>query len=157
MNTSRTRRPPTPRRMTYSKVDWEAAQVAWAEGQFSDEWKPWRHKAAMLGGIISPPEGTKWDSWEDAQPSQRAMLIRAIRETPQLLESCLPGAGWWSVVIERMLAVRDDWREEAALHEQEVRRWRAENEPRAREAMMSVGQVFARIAESMGYVAQGKG
>ena len=49
-----------------------------------------------------PPSGTRWDSWDDDAPSQRAILIRALRETPTLLAKCVKGAKSWSVVIDRL-------------------------------------------------------
>jgi hypothetical protein len=68
--------------------------------------------AAMEAGIIYPPEGTGWDQWDDDHPSQRAILIRAIRETPVLLERCIREARQpsWAVVIEALLHGRDAMR-----------------------------------------------
>src|SRR5512146_1944784 len=94
---------------TFSRSHWEAALQAWQDGEFSDEWKPWRHEAAMRG-MIYPPEGTKWDSWEDDEPSQRAMLIRAIRETPSLLHTAIARSRSWYDVIAYIVRERDDWR-----------------------------------------------
>lgn len=135
---------------TFSRADWETAQAAWDSGEFSDEWKPFRHQAAM-GGLVFPPDGTRWDSWEDDSPSQRAMLIRAIREQPSLLRSCITGARSWSQVLDRLLAKRDDWREEQREREADAARQRAADEPRRGQAAMSVGKIIDRMAESLGY------
>src|SRR5687768_621697 len=94
---------------TFTRAQLDEANAAWDAGDFSPEWRTIRHKAAM-GGLIFPPNGTKWDSWEDDSPSQRAMIIRAIRETPALLERCVVGAKSWHHVIERLNGVRDEWR-----------------------------------------------
>jgi len=98
---------PTKRR-TFSREQFEASRSAWEAGDFSAEWKPWRHLAAMEAGIIFPPDGTAWDSWDDDSPSQRAILIRAIRETPDALRSAIrsPGVRSWGDVIERVIGHR---------------------------------------------------
>lgn len=95
---------------TFNRADWEASLAEWDAGQFSDEWRNVRHLAAMQG-MIYPPTGTKWDSWEDDEPSQRAMLIRAIRETPRLLEECIGRSRSWTEVIAKLVAARDELRD----------------------------------------------
>ena len=102
---------PTMRR-TYTATQLAESRVAWDTGHFSDEWRDWRHMAAMQAGIIVPPEGTEWDSWSDDEPSQRAMLIRAIRETPALLSAAIrsPGVHSWAAVIAVLLRGRDERR-----------------------------------------------
>lgn len=136
---------------TYSRADWEAALDAWSEGQFSREWREIRHVMAMQGCIF-PPAGDRFDSWEDAQPSQRAVLIRAIREQPTLLRRCLFGAKTWSDVIEKLLRARDDWREEMAEREAELRAARLAEEPdySHRQSVMSVGEIIRRLTDSVG-------
>lgn len=97
---------------TFTRSQLEEADAAWTAGEFSDEWSHIRRRAAA-GGLIYPPAGSKWDSWDDDSPSQRAMLVRAIRETPRLLDRCVVGARSWSEVLTRLLRVRDEWRDEA--------------------------------------------
>ena len=92
---------------TYPRAVWEEAQREWAEGEFGEEWRDARHAMAMRGWI-HPPEGTQWDSWDDDQPSQRALLIRAIRETPQALMVAIGRSRNWSDAIAQVLAWRDD-------------------------------------------------
>lgn len=92
---------------TYSRADYQRAMTLW--GDFSPEWDEARRLAAERG-ILFPPSGTKWDSWEDDSPSQRAMLIRAIRETPTLLAACIRSSRTWSEVIEHLISERDDLR-----------------------------------------------
>lgn len=126
---------------TYSRSDWDAAQEAWLD--FSPEWRKVRHQAAMRG-ILFPPSGTKWDSWEDDDPSQRAILIRAIRETPKLLASCVARSRSWPEVIGRLVAARDDWRAELALED----RRRVDEQPTHREAVSSIASILERIEAS---------
>src|SRR3990172_3640659 len=92
---------------TFRREDLQRARQAWADGEFSDEWRDVRHQAAMRG-MIYPPAGSQWDSWEDDSPSQRAILIRAIRETPELLRRCIARASSWDGVIALLIAGRDD-------------------------------------------------
>jgi len=130
---------------TFSREAWNEAQRLWTEGEFSDEWKAVRHQAAMRG-FIYPPEGTRWDSWEDDAPSQRAMLIRAIRETPSLLSRCIAGSRSWADVIAKLIAERDELRDDGW---RETRRAELEcDEPDPREATVSIRRILERIGNS---------
>ena len=126
---------------TFTRADLDAANAAWTEGQFSPEWRTIRHKAAM-GGLIYPPSGDRHDSWEDDSPSQRAILIRAIRETPKLLDKCVTGAKTWHQVIDRLTSARDEWREELDAKARHAERMRRQDQPTHREAMQSIGAVL---------------
>ena len=126
---------------TFSRDHWEAAQQAWKDGHFSDEWKPFRHEAAMRG-IIYPPDGTRFDSWEDDDPSERAMLIRAIRETPNLLHRAIAERRSWAGVVAYIVRERDDWRAELNRAEPE----RDEADPR--EAVVVLRRILERISDS---------
>lgn len=132
---------------TFSRSDWEAAQASW-EG-FSPEWRELRHLMAMQG-VVFAPAGTEWDSWEDDSPSQRAMLIRAIREQPTLLMGCARGAKSWADLIGRLLDKRDDWREEVAEREAEAFRQRMAELPASRTAPQSLASILRRVADSAG-------
>jgi hypothetical protein len=133
---------------SFSRDDWEASLAEWDAGEFSDEWKPYRHQAAMRG-IIFPPDGTRWDSWDDESPSQRAMLIRAIRDTPELLRAAIdrPSSRSWSDVITYILARRDEWRAEIELADRDATRRKAEW-PDEREAAKALKAIMNRIADS---------
>lgn len=130
---------------TYSRSDWEAAQASWAG--FSGEWRELRHLMAMQGAIFAP-SGTALDSWEDDSPSQRAVLIRAIREQPSLLMRCARGARSWQQLVDRLFSARDDWREEAREREAEASRHRAADRELDRRAMRRLSDVLATIADS---------
>ena len=131
---------------TFNRSDWEAALAEWAAGDFSDEWKPFRHAAAMRG-MIYPPNGSKWDSWDDAVPTQRSVLIRAIRETPQMLMGIIGKSRSWSEVIDRLIRAIEELREES---------WRAEKldivdraeDPTGPEATAALAAILARINDS---------
>jgi len=126
-------------RPTYTLEQIEEAKAAWLD--FSDEWAPWRQMAANGPGIIYPPSGTKWDQWDDARPSQRALLVRAIRETPDLLRWAIRGAEpSWSSVLARLLAGRDEMREQIEEPEPEG--------PTPREATYAIKKILTIIGDS---------
>lgn len=131
---------------TYSHSTYMESRAAWDDGDFSAEWKPWRHKAAMECGIIFPPNGTSLDSWEDARPTQRAILIRAIRETPTLLTRAMKGATSWSQIVDRLMLARD--RVRAEQRASEVRQPADEEPLRPQEAAVSLKRILDRIGES---------
>jgi hypothetical protein len=93
---------------TFDQETYVKAMAAWSEGGYGPEWSDWRLLAARAG-IIFPPAGDASDSWSDPRPSQRAMVIRAIRETPRMLRWALsrPGVRTWGHVIEKLLEGRD--------------------------------------------------
>ena len=103
-------------RPTYTLEQTEEARSLW-DG-FSPEWDQWREMAMKGPGIIFPPAGSIHDSW-DEHPSQRALIVRAMRDTPQLLTWAIRGAEpSWSKVIERLLSGRDEMREQITeVHE----------------------------------------
>jgi hypothetical protein len=133
---------------TFDRATYYASRQAWDDGDFSEEWKDTRHQAAMRG-IIFPPNGTKWDSWEGDSPSQRAILIRAIRETPNLLRQCIERASDWNGVIGLLTSRRDELREDGYLWDTEDDRER-EDRPSHREAVTTLANILERIATSRG-------
>ena len=130
---------------TYSRADWLAARASW-DG-FSPEWRELRHVMAMQG-VIYAPSGTELDSWEDDSPSQRAILIRAIRETPALLARCSRGARSWSQLIERLTRERDDWRARQLADEADERAAHAGDREADRRSLRRLADVLATIADS---------
>lgn len=136
---------PTKRR-TFTPDQFHASRTAWdASGPWSAEWKPWRHMAAMEAGIIFPPDGTAWDSWDDDSPSQRAILVRAIRETPQALAAAIraPGVRSWGDVIARIIGQRVRLAEAA---EERERDWRM---AKARRSPTRIGETLAAVVDSL--------
>lgn len=129
---------------TYSRADWAAAQEQWRD--FSSEWREVRHQAAMRG-LLYPPAGTALDSWEDDKPSQRAILIRAIRETPALLQNAISRSRSWGDVIAQLVRARDDWRDRLNAEDRAVEREKADW-PDHREAAMTVKAILDRIGAS---------
>lgn len=131
---------------TYNRASWVEAQALWDEGGFSPEWRNVRHAAAMRG-MLYPPEGTKFDSWEDDQPSQRAMLIRAIRETPKLLDAAIARGSSWGEVIAYLVRRRDEYREQGYLEDRATAR-RREDDPTHIESAQALAGILARLDAS---------
>lgn len=127
---------------TYSRVHFEEAQRLWAEGEFSDEWKPYRHLAAMRG-FIYPPEGTRWDSWGDDEPSQRAVLIQMIRERPAALVRAINHSSTWHDVIAECVADTEAIGVDVALVERRERHDRMADEPSGPEAALLLREILA--------------
>lgn len=94
------------RERTYSAKDWLAAEERWRAGEFDPAWEPYR-KAAAEAGFIYPPSGSKWDEWDDEEPSQRALLYRAIIDTPETLMSAIRSSRSWDEALRKAL----DWRD----------------------------------------------
>lgn len=132
---------------TYSKASFDEASDLWRQGDFSDEWKPYRHRAAMRG-FIYPPDGTKWDSWGDDEPSQRAVLVRAIRETPILLNAAIDRSRSWGEVYAYVIGHLNEDRGLIEAADRETARRRLEIEPDQREATMTLKSIMNRIGDS---------
>ena len=130
---------------TYNQTDWLASLAEWDAGKFSPEWKRYRHAAAMRG-MIYPPIGSRFDSWEDEEPSQRAMLVRAIRETPELLMHSIETSKSWGEVLTKILRARDEWRADLNQRQRELGYER--DEPDAHEATVLLKHILERIGAS---------
>jgi hypothetical protein len=75
------------------------------------------------------------------------MLIRAIRETPRLLETAIDHSRSWGEVIAYVVKRRDDMRAELDDRDREIARRRAD-EPTGREAASSIKAILTRIGDS---------
>lgn len=130
--------------VTFSREHFLQARAEWTDGEFSDEWKPYRHAAAMRG-FIYPPQGTKWDSWDDDSPSQRAILIRYIRNRPKALMAAIEKSRSWQGVIGEMIR-EDEWLVEQSEHnDMEARQKRHDDEPTARQAASHIKVILDGI------------
>lgn len=130
---------------TYDRETYLRARDAWDAGRFGLEWPDWRGLAGKAG-IIFPPDGSPDDSWSDPRPSQRALVYRAIRETPRLLRWALtrPGIQSWGDVIEKLLEGRDAMGIEGDRREAE---W---NAVKRTPAPVRIGDIVATIGDSLG-------
>lgn len=130
------------RRVTREQLD--ASRRAWDAGRFGPEWREWRHLAAMSAGIIDPPQGTALDSWADEDPSERAIVVRAIRETPRALRAALTSGRChtWSQVVRALVIGRDAMGEDADRRQRE---WDATRHA----PMVPLADTIAVVADSL--------
>lgn len=101
---------------SFSAEHWRRARTAWLEGEFSEEWIPFRD-AAREAGILYPPEGTNLDSFEADFPSQRAILIREIRDRPKALLAIIRRSRSWNDVVAACMTGLAQLREDVGLDE----------------------------------------
>lgn len=131
---------------TYSAADYHEAQRQWNTGSYGPEWEPWR-RLAQRAGLLYPPKGSVHDTWDTPSPSQRALVVRAMREMPQTLRWALGrSVQSWSDVLTAVHAERDTLRQSIEADEAP-----ATPAPGHREAAMSLAAVFERVATSIGY------
>ena len=131
---------------TFSREAFLEARAAWDGGEFGPEWGMFRNVAGDRG-YIYPPAGTRWDSWEDDQPSQRAIIHRAIEETPKLLVEVMRQSNSWSNVIARLTQRRDAMREDANVRDQQDG-WDRKDELTPRQATQTILGILERVWES---------
>jgi hypothetical protein len=130
---------------TYVRADIEASRQAWAD--FGPEWSEYRRIAAERG-MLYPPSGSPFDSWEDPEPSQRAIIYRAIEDTPKALREIV-GSSWsWSQVIRKLMTDLERRREDADFRERDAE-WAKLNDPSDRQATQTLGAILGRIGESL--------
>lgn len=129
---------------TYSRADFLAAREAWAD--FSPEWLFYQQIAADRG-MLYPPSGSKWDSWEDAEPSQRAIIFRAIEDTPRALTDVIRQSRSWHEVVRKLMADLERRREDADYAEKDAE-WGRQDEPTPRQAVQAVADILGRIKDS---------
>lgn len=132
---------------TYAKADFEAAREAWLEANLGTAWESFRRQAAERG-MLYPPTGTRWDSWEDEHPTQLAIVARAVHNTPDLLTEAIAASSSWSGVVAFLLRRLGEWREDQRLRDRDTG-WQRRDEPDPREATKSLAEIIGRIRESV--------
>lgn len=131
---------------TFSREAFLHSQQLWKDGGFGPEWAFYRQRAADRG-FIFPPTGSKYDSIEDDQPTQRAVVYRALDETPELLVRAISLARSWSNVVAVLLQGRDGMREDADLREKDIV-WNRRDELQPRQALERLDSIFRKIKDS---------
>lgn len=129
---------------TYSRRDFEAARDAWDKDFDQDDWGPFRAAAAERG-MLYPPAGSKFDSWEDPKPSQRAILYRAIVDTPETLMDAINSSRSWSEVVGKVMLDLHDRREYVRMAEED----RAWERQQYRGPMEAIGTIIGRVRDSL--------
>jgi hypothetical protein len=134
---------------TFSRADWSEASESWREGGFAaDTWYRVRYAAACRG-MLYPPAGGKGDDCDDPHPSQRAIVYRAIRDSPALLFGIIGRSSTWSQVVVALIHAVDAARADADIAE--IARDRQEETRRRNErtaAPQRIGEIMRRAAGS---------
>lgn len=96
---------------TFRWIDIEASRLAWAD--YAPKWRVYRDLAADRG-MLYPPEGSRWDEVTDQWPSQRAILQRAIDDTPNTLRAAIAASRTWGEVVGLIISAQNDIRSRLA-------------------------------------------
>lgn len=130
---------------TYKADDWHRAQAEWLT--FGAEWAELRQIAAARG-LIFPPNGSAHDDRDAENPTQRAIIWRALVDNPTELKRVMRTASSWSQVVDRIIGMESRLRLEAGDLERDAA-WDRDHLPTHREAAMSIADIFKRIEESL--------
>jgi hypothetical protein len=131
---------------TYSRSDWQAANLEWDEGDFSHRWQGIRRIAAERG-FIYPPAGSAHDDRDAESPSQRAIVWRALEDNPAELERIVRRSRSWSQVVDGIIGMETRKRLDADDADA-LRRWEDGEEPDHREAVQTIAAILDRIDQS---------
>lgn len=134
---------------TYSRARFLEARRAWADGEFGPEWR-WVYRIAVQRGFIFPPNGTRHDNRDAAEPSQRAVIYAAMEENPTELRRILEASSSWSQVIDRIFGMERTLVDDANLRDKDIAWDNAQERPTRRDALLSVGAILGQIAASVG-------
>ena len=129
---------------TYERATYERARRAWADGDFRDARWHDVYRLAAERGYIFPPTGTVHDDIEDEQPSQRAIVYRAMCDQPAELRRVMVRARSWSQVVAQLIAHIEGLREDADRTAADVEWERREDLSRAA-ATERLGSILARV------------
>ena len=130
---------------TYQREHIVESRRRWDEGEFGPEWAPYRTQAAGRG-FIFPPGGSRHDSVEDQPPSQRAIIHRAIEDTPRLLRDSIGRSQSWGEVVAQLLAELDRRREAAGIAERKADLERESDRGRLK-APERLSSIMARLGQ----------
>lgn len=129
---------------TYARDDWHRSSEAWRD--FGPRWAEVRQIAAARG-MLFPPNGVAHDDREAAEPSQRAIIWRALEDNPAELKRILRTASSWSQVVDRIIGMEARLRAEAGDNERDAA-WDRDQLPDHRTAAMSVAEILKRLEDS---------
>lgn len=130
---------------TYSRDAWLEARAAWES--FGPRWDRVRGLAAERG-MLYPPSGSAHDDRDAAEPSQRAIVWRALEDNPTELVAIIGRSSSWSGVVDRIIGMESRLRTDADYRERDAE-WQREHEPDGREATASLAAILGRIGDSL--------
>jgi len=130
---------------TYDRAMYQRIQKAWRD--FGHEWHAARLAAAERGFPL-PPEGSGEDDRDDAEPSQRAIIWRALDWRPTETLGYIKRSSSWSQVVGLIIGSEARLREDAALREKDAD-WERRDDVGPRQATATIAAILRRIGESM--------
>lgn len=131
------------REPTVSRDVWEAQERAWSEGGFGPAWGPVR-RMARARGMWYPPSGSAHDDRDSQEPSQRAIVWRALEDNPAELAAIIGRASSWSGVVDRIIGLEARLRTDADYTERDAE-WERRDDPTHPEAVRSIAGILERI------------
>lgn len=135
---------------TYTPLVFQEARRQWEAGSFGWRWNRIRAIAAQKG-YLYPPSGSVHDDRESGEPSQRAIIWRALEDNPKELERIVGRSMSWSQVVDGIIGL--EARLAAGVTERDRDDdWERKNLATPRESLSAIGGVFERVAASLGYV-----
>lgn len=129
---------------TYSRDDFLRSREAWSD--FGPEWE-WLRKLAIHGGMLFPPSGTRHDDRDAAEPSQRAIVYRALVDQPTELRKIVLRSRSWSQVVDAIFGLEQRLRYDADETQRDAE-WERDGRTTGRESMFSLAQIIQRIEDS---------
>ena len=129
---------------TYSRDDWFRAKAEWED--FDYHWNTIR-QLARDAGMIFPPSGTKHDDRDAENPSQRAIVYRALIDNPRELHKIIARCRSWNGVVASIIGLETRLRLDADDLERDVRFDKA-RDPDHIESAQALSSILNRIRES---------
>jgi hypothetical protein len=133
---------------TFNRTDWLASQEAWKS--FGWQWQRIR-EAAAAKGFIYPPLGTAHDDRDADNPSQRAIVWRALNDNPTALYAIVGRSRSWSDVVDAIFGLEARLREDAGLSEKDAA-FDKDREPTERDSASTIASMVERIIASRGLI-----
>lgn len=131
---------------TYDRATFQAAKEAWESGGYGWQWQRIRRLAAEQG-YLYPPTGSRHDDRDAENPSQRAIVWRALEDNAAELERIVSRARSWSGVVDRIIGYEARLRTDADYVERDVE-WERKDHPDHRQAVQSLAGILERIEAS---------
>lgn len=129
---------------TYSREDWFRAKAEWDD--FGPEWRVVR-ELAREAGYIFPPTGSRHDDRDAENPSQRAIVYRALVDNPRELHKIVARCRSWNGVVASIIGLETRLRLDADDLERDVK-WDKVGTPDHKEAVRTIAEIIKRIGDA---------
>lgn len=128
---------------TYTRADFEAGRAAWRD--FGPEWGEVKRLSSAWS--VYPPEGTKHDDRDAANPSQRVIVYRALADNPSELRKILCRVRSWNGVVASIIGLETRLRLDADDLERDTK-WERRKDPDHIESAQALSAILKRIGDS---------